>query len=156
MLTKRTIIGLVIGSIIIGLGAYSLISHIGPTVAVNEYFTVDVGNPISLTIPAPANAPQSIKIIGDTFDLKLESPGDGLQIPNTSYKKELTLDWVHSADGQSKIKIQNTGNKELDITVETEQTPDPIGFTFDLMIIVSGLVILGLSMGFTVRKPKGF
>ena len=156
MLTKRTIIGLVVGSIIIALGSYSLVSHIGPTVAVNEYFTVDVGNPISLTISAPANAPQSIEIMGDTFDLKLESPGDGLQIPNTSYKKELILDWVHSADGQSKIKIQNTGNKELDITVKTEQTPDPIGITFDLMLMVSGLVILGLSMGLTVRKPKGF
>ena len=156
MLSKRTIIGFIIGGLIIGLGSYSLISHIGPTVSINENFIVDVGNPITLTIPAPANALQTLYITGDTFDLKLQSPGEGRQIPNTSYKNELTLEWTHSIDGNSKILIQNTGNKELEITAVTNQTPNPIGFTFDLMVIISGMVIIGFSMGFTLRKPKGF
>ncbi len=156
MLSKRTIIGFVIGGLIIGLGSYSLVSSLGPTVNVNEYFVVEVGNQINLTIPAPANAQQTLKISGITFDLKLQSPGEGKQIPNTSYKNELTLDWVHSVDGDSKILIQNTGNGELEITAITNQTPDPIGFTFDLMVITSGVVIIGFSMGFTLRKPKGF
>ena len=156
MLTKRTLIGLIVGIAIIALGGYSLISQLGPTVAVNENFIIDVGDPVSLTIPAPINAPQSLTIKGETFDLKLNSPGDGLQIPNTSYKEELTLDWTHSEDGESKIQIQNTGNTELNIVATTEQTPNPIGFTFDIMVITSGIVIIGFSMGFTLRKPKGF
>lgn len=156
MLSKRTIIGFVVGSIIIALGGYSLISHIGPTVDVTENFSVGSGDSITLTIPAPANAPQSLNISGDTFDLKLESPGEGKQIPNTSYKNELELEWVHLEDGNSKILIQNTGNKELEITAITKQTPNPIGFTFDLMVIISGMIIIGFSMGFTLRKPKGF
>ena len=156
MLTKRTIIGLIVGSAIIALGAYSLLSQIGPTITVNEHFFLEVGDPIFLTIPGPVNASQSLKIIGDTFDLKLESPGDGKQILNTSYKNELKLDWIHSEDGNTKIKIQNTGNKELEITAVTEQTPNPIGFTFDIMVITSGIVIIGFSMGFSLRKPKGF
>jgi hypothetical protein len=99
-----------------------------------------------------------MKIVGDAFDLKLQSPADGLQIPNTSYKKELTLDWVHLADGETKILIQNTGNDELSITITGEliRSSDPIWFTFDLMVITSGMVIIGFSMGFTLRKPKGF
>jgi len=157
VLDKRTIIGLVVGSIIIALGAYSLISHLGPTITENEHFVVDVGEPIFFTIPAPNHSPQHMEITGDTFDLKLESPSTGLQIPNmTSYKNELTLDWVHVADGETKIQIQNTGNTELEIIAVTNQTPNPIGFTFDLMVIISGMVILGFSMGFTLRKPKGF
>ena len=32
-----------------------------------------------------------MKITGDSFDVKLTTPGDGLTIPNTSYKKELVL-----------------------------------------------------------------
>ncbi len=157
MLAKRTIIGLIIGSAIIALGAYSLLSNIGPTIAVNEHFVVEVGEPIYFSIPAPNHSPQSMKIVGDAFDLELESPSTGLQIPNvTSYKKELTLDWVHVADGETIIQIQNTGNTELEITAETNQTPNPFGFTFDLMVIISGMVILGFSMGFTLRKPKGF
>ena len=95
-------------------------------------------------------------IIGDSFDLKLTSPGDGLSISNTSYKKELVLDWSHTEDGQTIIVIQNTGASELEITANTNQTPDPFGITFDFMVITSGVVILGFSLGFTLRKPKGF
>ena len=156
MLSKRTVIGFVIGGLIIGLGTYSLISNLGPTINVNEYFVVDAGNQIILTIPAPVNASQTLKIVGDAFDLKLQSPGEGKQIPNTSYKNEKTLEWVHVMDGDSKILIQNTGNNELDVTAVTNQIPDPIGFTFDFMVITSGVVIIGFSMGFTLRKPKGF
>ncbi len=156
MLSRRTILGFVIGIIIISLGAYSLFSQIGPSVDVTENFSVGLGNSVSLTIPAPANAPQLLKISGETFDLKLQSPGDGKQIPNTSYKNELELEWIHLEDGDSKVLIQNTGNKELEVSAITKQTPNPIGFTFDLMVITSGVIIIGFSMGFTLRKPKGF
>jgi hypothetical protein len=155
MLSKRTIIGLIVGSIIIAIGGVSLIQHIG-TITVNENYLVDVGDSTFYTIPAPANTPQYMRIIGDSFDLKLESPGDGLQIPNTSYKKEKTLDWIHLEDGESKIQIQNTGNTELEITGVLIRSSDPIWFTYDLMVITSGVVIIGFSMGFTLRKPKGF
>jgi hypothetical protein len=95
-------------------------------------------------------------ITGDTFDLNLKSPGNGLQINQTSYKDELKLDWVHLADGETKIEIQNTGNTELEITGVLIRSSDPIWFTYDLMVIISGMVIIGFSMGFTLRKPKGF
>jgi len=157
VLAKRTIIGFIVGIIILALGGYSLLSNLGPTISVNDQFVVDVGEPIFFTIPAPNHAQQYMKITGDAFDLKLTSPSTGLQIPNmTSYKNELTLDWVHLEDGETKIQIQNTGNTELEITSVTQQTPSPIGFTFDIMVITSGLVIIGFSMGFTIRKPKGF
>ena len=155
MLSKRTIIGLIVGSAIIAIGGYSLLLHIG-TITIHEDYTVGLGDPMSYTIPAPNHTPQSMKIVGDAFDLKLTSPSDGLQIPKTSYKKEVTLDWTHLADGESKILIQNTGNTELSITGELIRSSDPVWFTFDLMVITSGMVIIGFSMGFTLRKPKGF
>ena len=155
MLSKRTVIGLIVGSAIIAIGGYSLLLHVG-TITIHEDYVVGVGDSMSYTIPAPNHTPQSMKIAGDAFDLKLASPGDGLQIPQTSYKKELTLDWTHLDDGESKILIQNTGNTELSITGELIRSSDPIWFTFDLMVITSGMVIIGFSMGFTLRKPKGF
>ena len=95
MLSKRTIIGLIVGTAIIAIGGYSLLTHIG-TITIQEDYTLSVGDSIPYTIPAPAHTPQQyMKITGDAFDLKLQSPGEGLQIPNTSYKDELTLDWVH-------------------------------------------------------------
>jgi len=155
MLSKRTIIGLVIGTAIIAIGGYSLLTHIG-TITIHEDYVLGIGDTIPYTIPAPAHTPQKMKITGDAFDLKLQSPGVGLQIPNTSYKNELELDWTHLIDGETKILIQNTGNSELSVTGELIRSSDPIWFTYDLMVITSGMVIIGFSMGFTLRKPKGF
>jgi hypothetical protein len=156
MLAKRTIIGLIVGIAIIAIGGYSLILHIG-TITINENYVVEVGGSTIYTIPAPNHTPQHMKITGDAFDLKLKSPSNGLQIPNmTSYKNELTLDWVHVQDGETIIHIQNTGNSELEITGVLIRSSDPIWFTYDLMVIISGMVIIGFSMGFTLRKPKGF
>ncbi len=155
MLSKRTIIGLIIGSIIIAIGGYSLFLHIG-TITINENYVVAVGDSAHYKIPAPSSTRQTMEITGDAFDLKLSSPSDGLQIPNTSYKKELKLDWTHLADGETEIFIQNTGNTDLTITGVLVRTSDPIWFTYDLMVITSGMVIIGFSMGFTLRKPKGF
>ncbi len=155
MLSKRTIIGLIVGSAIIAIGGYSLLLHIG-MITINEDYVVGVGDSMSYTIPAPASTPQHMKIIGDAFDLKLQSPGDGLQIPITSHKKETTIDWTHLVDGETRVQIQNTGESELEITGILIRSSDPVWFTFDLMVITSGMVIIGFSMGFTLRKPKGF
>ena len=155
MLSKRTIIGIIVGIAIIGIGGASLIQHIG-TLTINENYVIEVGDSVFYTIPAPIHTPQSMTITGNAFDVKLESPADGLQIPNTSYKDKVTLDWVHLVDGESIIQIQNTGNSELTITGVLIRSSDPIWFTYDLMVIISGMVIIGFSMGFTIRKPKGF
>ncbi len=155
MLSNRTIIGLIVGSAIIAIGGYSLFTHIGP-ITIHEDYLLGVGDAIPYTIPAPAHTSQQMKITGDAFDLSLYSPADGLQIPNTSYKDELELVWIHLADGETKILIQNTGNSELSITGELIRSSDPIWFTYDIMVVTSGMVIIGFSMGFTLRKPKGF
>ena len=81
MMSKRTIIGLIIGSVIIAIGGYSLISHIG-TITINENYVVGIGDSTFYTIPAPDGTPQHMEILGDAFDLKLESPSVGLQIPS--------------------------------------------------------------------------
>ena len=156
MLSKRTIIGLIFGIAIITLGAASLIQHTG--LHTDDFQDIiEVGSPAFYTIPAPNHTPQYMMITGDAFDLKLSSPSTGLQIPNvTSYKNELKLNWVHVADGETKIQIQNTGNTELEITGVIITSYQPEIFTLDLMVMITGVIIIGFSLGFTLRKPKGF
>ena len=156
MLSKRTIIGLIFGIAIIALGGVSLIIHTG--LYTDDFQDViEVGAPASYTIPAPNHTPQQMMITGDAFDLKLSSPSTGLQIPNvTSYKNELKLNWVHISDGETKIQIQNTGNTELEITGVIITSYQPEIFTLDLMVMITGVIIIGFSLGFTLRKPKGF
>ena len=155
MLSKRTIIGMIVGAAIIGIGVASLVGHIGTT-TINENYILTEGSSTVYTIPAPKDTTQSMTLVGDTFNVKLESPSDGLQIPETSYKEELELEWTHTEDGDTKIYIQNTGNQELTITGTLIRSFDPIWLTYDFMVMISGVVIIGFSMGFTLRKPKGF
>ncbi|HJJ21981.1 MAG TPA: hypothetical protein OQH55_06700, partial [Nitrosopumilus sp.] len=58
MLATRTIIGLVVGSIIIGLGGFSLVNTLAPTISINENFVIGSGDSDSFSIPAPKDAPQ--------------------------------------------------------------------------------------------------
>ncbi len=155
MLSKRTIIGIIVGSAIIAIGIYSLISGIGlHTMQVNETFAV--GESTSYQINANEHATQHMKITGDKFDLKLSSPGDGIQIPKTSHTKEVTLDWTHLKDGVTVINLQNTGSSELKVDATLQVTVDPILSTHHVVLAISGMIIIGFSMGFTLRKPKGF
>jgi len=163
MLSKRTIIGLLAGILIIGIGGVSLIQHIGVHTDDDFHDVIEVGAPERYRIPAPNSSPQTMIITGDSFDLKLSSPGVGLQIPSIdsektkeSYKNEKILEWTHLEDGETIIQIQNTGNTELEITgvITTSYKPEII--TLDFMVLITGVLVIGFSMGFTLRKPKGF
>ena len=69
MLTKRTIIGIIIGSAIIGIGIYSLISDIGlQEVTVNETF--GIGESTSYQIRANSGAAQKMIITGEKKNTK--------------------------------------------------------------------------------------
>ena len=155
MLEKRTLIGFIVGSAIIGIGVFSLISSLGfQTVNVDETF--DIGESTSYQISANKGAMQDMTITGEKFDLKLSSPGGDPEIPLTTYTKEASLNWAHLEDGVTRIQIQNTGNSELNVKGTLQVTSDPILFTYHFVVIISGIVIIGFSMGFTLRKPKGF
>ncbi len=155
MYSKRTIIGIIVGGIITGIGVYALLMSFGiQTIQVNETF--DIGEETTYTLNAPEHTEQVLNVTGDAFDISLESPKDGLQIPLTSHKEHVSLQWFHLVDGQSIIKIQNTGSSELEVVGIVNVTSDPILFTYHLMVIIAGLVIIGFSAGFSTRKPKGF
>ena len=112
MLEKRTLIGFIVGSAIIGIGAFSLVTSLGfQTVNVDETF--GIGESTSYQISANKGAMQQMTITGEKFDLKLTSPGGDPEIPLTTYTKEASLNWAHLEDGVTKIQIQNTNKLQL-------------------------------------------
>ncbi len=155
MISKRTVIGIAVGSVIIAIAIASLITHFGiQTIQVDETF--GLGESTSYSLNAPNHTPQTMSITGNTFNVTLSSPAEGLQIPLTTHKNEVTLNWVHLADGTSRIDIQNTGDSEIRVEATFQVSTDPIFITYDIMVIITGLVIMGLSLGFSIRKPRGF
>ena len=155
MWSRITVIGVIIGSIIIGIGAASFVLHLGP-ITVEENYTVLQGESVSYLIPAPENTAQVMKIAGDRFSVTLSSPGDGLQLSDMEYRSNATLQWTHVESGDTTIYIKNMGEDELFIEPTIVRSSDPIWIAFDFMVIISGIIIIGFSLGFATRKPKGF
>ena len=155
MLTKRTIIGTIVGGAITAIGIAALIMAIGiQTIQVNDAF--EVGSETNYTLNGPEGADQFLKITADSFDITINSPENTFQVPLTSFKKEKSFSWVHSTEGQSLIKIQNTGKSELLIEGTVHVSSDPIFFAYHFLVITAGLVIVGFSAGFSTRRPRGF
>ena len=60
------------------------------------------------------------------------------------------------SEGQTIITIQNTGDSEFTENYKFELARDPLFFTYSILVIVAGVVIIGFSAGFSTKKPKGF
>jgi len=155
MLSKRTIIGIVVGSAIIAIGSYALLTSFGLQI-VNVDDTFEAGETSSYSFSAPKGAKHYLNITADSFDVILRSPPGGIQIKDEHFKRELTVEWIHLEDGETRLKVNNTGGSKLNISGYFTILTDPIQITYHLLVIISGVVIIGFSAGFSVRKPRGF
>jgi len=72
VLNKYTIIGLIVGCVISGLGVASMIdSFVNPIETIQTNDTFGIGGSDKIRFNAPANSFQTLIIIGDTFDVKI-------------------------------------------------------------------------------------
>ena len=156
MLNKYTIIGLIIGCIISGLGAASMIDFLANPIDIMDFDdNFGVGESTIFSFQAPENSLQKLMITGDSFDVKV-SISDNVAKFDNSYKNTADLSWVNTISGENIIKIQNTGNSELNAKGTLEKSQDPLFLTYHILVIIAGIVVIGFSAAFTVRKPRGF
>ena len=114
-----------------------------------------VGESTIFSFQAPENSFQMLTIIGDTFDVKILTSDEKNNIDN-SYKNKADISWVNTIAGENVIKIQNTGNSELNAQGTLQKSQDPLFLTYHILVIIAGIVVIGFSAAFTVRKPRGF
>ena len=155
MYSKRTVIGIGVGSVIIAIGVIALVTSFGLQ-SINVDDTYGIGEKTTYSLTAPQHAKQFINITGNSFNIYLKSPGAGLQIPETDLKNNVDFDWVHLEEGTSIFKIRNTGDSELHVTGTMQALTDPILLMYHVVVIITGIVILGFSSAFSLRKPSGF
>ena len=156
MLNKFTIIGLIIGSIISILGAASMADSISDPEEVQEDSqTFGVGDMDKIQFNAPENSSQSITITGNSFDVKITTPGSTNDV-DESFKDKASFTWTSVNSGETIIIIQNTGQSEFTETYRFELERDPLFFTYSILVIIAGIIIIGFSAGFSAKKPKGF
>ena len=155
MLNKFTIIGLIIGSTISILGASSMIDSLStPNEIQEDSVTFGIGNMDKIQFNAPENSSQSLTVTGDSFDIKIITPESTNDV-DESFKNKASFSWT-SVSGEITIIIQNTGNSEFTEDYKFELERDPLFFTYSILVIIAGIVIIGFSAGFSARKPKGF
>lgn len=155
MLTGRTVIGLVAGAAIIGLASASIVLDLtrGP-LDITETF--GPGEFTSYQITGDEGATHRIAVTAERFEMELAGPGDDPLIPRTEFAGEFSTEWTHQETGRTFISIQNRGGDQMVISGSFETSNDPLVFAYHIVVITSGVVIIGFSMAFSLRKPRGF
>ena len=156
MLNKYTIIGLIAGCIISGLGVASMIDFlVNPIDVMNFDDNFGVGESTTFVFQAQENSFQKLVITGNAFDVKVFTPDNEIKFDD-SYKDRVDISWTNTISGENIIKIQNIGNSELNAKGTLEKSRDPLFLTYHILVIIAGIVVIGFSAAFTVRKPRGF
>ena len=149
-------VGLIIGSIISILGASSMVSSLSsPSEIQEDSATFGIGDMDKIQFNAPENSFQSLTVTGDSFDIKIITPDSSNDV-DQSFKNKASFSWTTGTSGEITIIIQNTGNSEFTEDYRFELQRDPLFFTYSILVIIAGIVIIGFSAGFSAKKPKGF
>ena len=105
MLNKYTIIGLIVGCVISGLGVASMIdSFVNPIEIRQTNDTFGIGDSDKIRFNAPANSFQTLTITGDTFDVKILTTDEKNNIDN-SYSDEAIFSWTNTVSGENVILV---------------------------------------------------
>ena len=156
MLNKLTIIGIIIGCAISILGAASMVTSLNtPNEIQEDTATFGVGDLDKINFNAPENSSQSLTVTGDSFDIKITTPDSNNDV-DASFKNKASFSWTSTTAGQTIITIQNTGDSEFTENYKFELARDPLFFTYSILVIIAGVVIIGFSAVFSAKKPKGF
>ena len=154
MLSKKTAIGIGIGSFLIIWGSIFLIPSFGKqTQSIDE--TIGKGANTIYQFDAQKNFHEMVNVTGSSFHVKIKTPADGLQVEET-FKNKVNLDWYGVEDGSHRIEVTNTGDSEVRVFGTLEFISNQIEFAKHMLPIISGIIIIGISAVFTVRKPRGF
>ena len=156
MLNKLTIIRIIIGSGISILGAASMVTSLNsPNEIQEDTATFGVGGLDKINFNAPENSSQSLTVTGASFDIKITTPDSSNDV-DASFKDKASFSWTSNTAGQTIIAIQNTGDSEFTENYKFELARDPLFFTYSVLVIIAGVVVIGFSAGFSAKKPKGF
>lgn len=155
MVTVRTAIGIAVGSIIIGLATASMILDLtrGP-LEITE--GVDVGMSTTYQINGDVGSNHTITVTGDRFQMELRYPDEQPDTPRTEHQDSHTVEWTQTLAGRTHIIIQNVGSDTLTVDGVFSVATDPIFLAYHVVVITSGVVIIGFSLVFSLRKPRGF
>jgi len=160
LLSKKTAVGIGIGCFLIIWGSYFLILSFGKqTLQIDE--PIESGKNTVYQFEVQNHFRQLLNVTGNSFHVKIETPHDdqslyqGLQV-DEDFKNKADFEWFALKDGQHRIEVTNTGDSDVQVTGSVEFVSGSLEFAKHMLPIISGIIIIGISAVFSVRKPRGF
>lgn len=92
----------------------------------------------------------SITVTGSTFDITIQEP-DGQVIVSESNATSFSYDLTAQKAGEYRIVIDNTGSEDLAVSGHTQTKSSAFGLTGALMLMITGIIVIGLSLRFRNR-----
>lgn len=92
----------------------------------------------------------SLVVGGSTFDIEITDP-DGQVIGNQSGVSSFSYELTAQKAGEHRFVIENTGDEDLQITGRAQTKASPLGFSGPLLLVVTGIIVVGLSLRFRNR-----
>jgi hypothetical protein len=112
--------------------------------------TVGPGLPDIITPEMNVGNTASIMVSGSTFNVTITDPDRQVlasEIDATSFSYDLTAQKA----GVHTITILNTGSTDLAVSGHAQTKSSAIGLTSALMLMITGVIVIGLSMRFRNR-----
>jgi hypothetical protein len=92
----------------------------------------------------------SIAVSGSTFDITIADP-DRQVIASESNATSFDYELTAQKAGEHRIEITNTGNADLTVSGHTQTKSSPLGLSAALMLMVTGVIVIGLGLRFRNR-----
>lgn len=107
--------------------------------------TVQPGNTDILTPNMNVQNTANITITGSTFNVVIADP-DGKVIKSGNNLSDFHYVVVAKNEGEHRITIRNNGNSQLYVEGSAYTKGNPIAFSGQMMLIVTGVIVTGLSL----------
>ena len=116
---------------------------------------MDIGKSDIFSFHALQHYHEFLNVTGSSFHVTLKTPKDGFKLIS-DFKNEISFEWYSLQNGKHFINITNTGGSGLHVIGKLQAVTNPLIFTSHLIVISSGVLIIGISAAFSIRRPKGF
>lgn len=112
--------------------------------------TVRPGMPDIITPDMDVGSTASIMVTGSTFNVTIADP-DGQVIASESGVSSFNYDLTAQKAGEHRIEIVNTGDSDLAVSGHAQTKSSPLALTSTLMLMITGVILVGLSLRFRNR-----
>ena len=133
--------------IVVGL-ASALYSRVAVTVPLDN--TLGPGLTDEITPNMDSGNQLSIHVTGSIFDFVARDP-DRTALVSVANQTDFRYDLTADKSGTYRITIQNIGEVDVTITGTTQTKAGPFGVTGPMMLIITGVIVAGISLRFRQR-----